>query len=349
MGQILGLGTTHYPGLTRKGNMAYRMKNFMNDPLLPEQYRDPSTWPEPMRREWAADEGQAHSDEHRAALIDGMRWARQELDRFNPDVVLVWADDQYENYKEDLVPPFSVLAYEEFEVRPWEHWKTPNSWDEPPEKTFHFKGHRTAGKYLVTRLLENGFDMPYAYKPLHNPMPHGFLNTALYLDWDRRGFPYPILPVALNSYGRGLVKLRGTVLNNLADLPEAEECDPPSPQPWRCFDLGRAIAQAMAASPWRVALVASSSWSHSFLTSNSWYTHPDVEADKRYYEALVAGDWDFWRRTPLEAAEASGHHELLNWFCLAGAMSELGRKPSESRFLESWLCNSDKVFAVFRP
>ena len=24
-------------------------------------------------------------------------------------------------------------------------------------------------------------------------------------------------------------------------------------------------------------------------------------------------------------------------------------KPSESRFLESWLCNSDKVFAVFRP
>src|SRR5712692_4118862 len=134
-----------------------------------------------------------------------------------------------------------------------------------------------------------------------------------------------------------------------ADLPEAEECDPPSPQPWRCFDLGRASAQAMAASPWRVALVASSSWSHSFLTSNSWYTHPDVEADKRYYEALVAGDWNVWRETPLEQAEASGHHELLNWFCLAGAMSELDRKPSESRFLESWLCNSDKVFAVFRP
>ncbi len=349
MGQILGLGVTHYPGLGRKGNLAARMKSFMNDPKLPEQYRDPSTWPEPMRREWADDEGQAHSDKHRADLIEGMRWARQELDRFNPDVVVIWADDQYENFKEDLVPPFAILCYDSFEVQPWKHW-TGNYLDEPEDKTFHFKGARTAGKYLVTRLLEEGFDVPYAYKPLHHPMPHGILNTALYLDWDRAGFPYPILPCTINSYGRMLVKLNGTVLNNLADLPQNEdEFDPPSAQPWRYFDLGRAIARAMAASPWRVALIASSSWSHSFLTSNSWFTHADVDADKRYYAALVAGDWDVWRNTPLEQAEASGHHELLNWFCLAGAMCELDRKPSESRFLESWLCNSDKVFAVFRP
>ena len=32
-----------------------------------------------------------------------------------------------------------------------------------------------------------------------------------------------------------------------------------------------------------------------------------------------------------------------------GAMNELGRRPQESRFIESWLCNSDKVFAVWRP
>jgi len=35
---------------------------------------------------------------------------------------------------------------------------------------------------------------------------------------------------------------------------------------------------------------------------------------------------------------------------LAGAMHELGRKgPDESVFLESWITNSDKVFATFRP
>ena len=50
----------------------------------------------------------------------------------------------------------------------------------------------------------------------------------------------------------------------------------------------------------------------------------------------------------IEEAEDRGHHELLNWFCLAGAMSELGRKPAECTFLESWISNSNKVFAVFR-
>src|SRR5205085_3507282 len=139
-----------------------------------------------------------------------------------------------------------------------------------------------------------------------------------------------------------LVQLRGSVLNTLADLPSAEDTDPPSPQPWRCFDLGKAVARIMADSPWRTALIASSSWSHSFLTSKTYFTHADVEQDRRLFEAMKAGDYDAWRSTPLEEVEASGHHELLNWFCFMGAMSELNRKPQEAHFLESYLCNSDK-------
>jgi hypothetical protein len=64
---------------------------------------------------------------------------------------------------------------------------------------------------------------------------------------------------------------------------------------------------------------------------------------------LCAGDWETWRDTTLDQAEDRGHHELLNWFCLAGAMAELKRKPDEAEFLESWITNSNKVFAVFRP
>jgi hypothetical protein len=113
--------------------------------------------------------------------------------------------------------------------------------------------------------------------------------------------------------------------------------------------VGAAVARALTRSPWRVAVIASSSWSHSFLVAKNSLMFPDVESDKRYYEALREGDWATWRSTTIEEAEDRGHHELLNWFCLAGAMSELGRKPDESVFLESWISNSDKVFAVFRP
>jgi hypothetical protein len=134
-----------------------------------------------------------------------------------------------------------------------------------------------------------------------------------------------------------------------AQLFEAGELDPPGPQPWRCFQTGQAIARAMKKSPWRVALVASSSWSHSFLVAKNSLMFPDVESDKRYYEALRDGDWETWRNTSIEEAEDRGHHELLNWFMLAGAMCELNRKPTEATFLESWISNSDKVFAVFKP
>ena len=34
--------------------------------------------------------------------------------------MLVWGDDQYENFKEDIVPPFCILGYDpEFDLQPW--------------------------------------------------------------------------------------------------------------------------------------------------------------------------------------------------------------------------------------
>jgi len=40
---------------------------------------------------------------------------------------------------------------------------------------------------------------------------------------------------------------------------------------------------------------------------------------------------------------------VLNWYMLAGAMEELGRKPDECEFVETWSFNSNKCFAVFKP
>ncbi|HZT08676.1 MAG TPA: extradiol ring-cleavage dioxygenase [Chloroflexota bacterium] len=352
MGQILGLGITHYPGLAFKGNLAGRINLMLGDPALPDRLRSVENWPEPMRRQWSDDEGRAHSDAHRQAMIEEFRKAREELDAFHPDFVVIWGDDQYENFREDCVPAFSVLAYDTVELQPWhsERVRGANSWDEPADATFAVSGHRDGGKYLATSLLRDGFDIAYAYKPLHaRAFGHAIANSILYLDWDRRGFAYPVVPITVNSYGRALIAHHGRPLTPTeAKAAEGDE-DPPGPQPWRCFQLGASVARAAARSPWRVALIASSSWSHSFLVPKHAGMYPDVESDKRLYEAFVAGDWDLWRNTTIDEAEDRGHQELLNWYCLAGAMAELGRKPDYSVFQESWITNSDKVFAVFRP
>jgi len=111
MAEILGVGITHYPGLGFQGNMTRRIKMCLEDPALPERLRDMANWPAPMREQWGADDGQSHSDAHRQDLIDRFRIARRALDEFQPDLCVLWGDDQYENYKEDCVPAFSILAY----------------------------------------------------------------------------------------------------------------------------------------------------------------------------------------------------------------------------------------------
>jgi hypothetical protein len=352
MGQILGLGITHYPSLSFKRDHAARTRQLLSDPALPEPLRTPEGWPEPMRREWADDEGRAHQARHRQTLIEEFHKARQELDAFQPDFLVIWGDDQYENFKEDCVPAFSLLAFDSLEAHPWQSKRMvgTNSWDEPTDKVFTIQGHRAGGKFIASGLLRDGFDIAYGYKPLHGePLGHAFVNSVLYLDWERRGFPYPIVPISVNSYGRSLISQRGRAVSPSEAAQLEGEDDPPAPQPWRCFQLGAAVARAAARSPWKVALVASSSWSHSFLTAKHGLLYPDVEADRHLYAALSEGDWEPWRHTSIEEAEDHGHHELLNWYCLAGAMAELDRKPDYSIFLESWITNSDKVFAAFRP
>ena len=157
MGQSLGLGVTHYPPLTYKGNMTGRIKMLMADPLLPENLRTPEKWHPTMRAQWSTDEGAAHSDAHRNDLIHHFRKARAELDAFRPDFVLLWGDDQYENYREDCVPPFSILAYDSVEVQPWKGHRGENWWDEPKDKTFTVAGHRAGAKHLASASRPKSF------------------------------------------------------------------------------------------------------------------------------------------------------------------------------------------------
>jgi len=77
--------------------------------------------------------------------------------------------------------------------------------------------------------------------------------------------------------------------------------------------------------------------------------HPDMEADRARFAELRKGDWDAWRRLSTEQVEASGQQEMLNWFCLAGAMEELGRQPQIVDWVESWTNNSNKCLALFQP
>ena len=59
-------------------------------------------------------------------------------------------------------------------------------------------------------MIDRGVDMSYAYQPLHEPgLGHAILNTILYLDYDRKGFDYPVVPMLVNCYGSRVIRNTG--------------------------------------------------------------------------------------------------------------------------------------------
>ena len=352
MGEVLGIGTTHWPGLNQpdeaKGWPLTR--SLTHDHRVPAEMKIPTNWPEPMRIEYGEDEGITSHKEHRRRLVEAFRKVREEIDAFNPDFILMFGDDQYENFKEDLIPAFALLAYDEFKCQPWAQPRfkgKANFWGEPEDHVIPIQGQPHVARRLAKDLIEEGFDMAYGYKPLHSGpevLGHAFLNTWMFLDYDRKGFDYPLIPLAVNCYGSSVIRNRGGM-----DVDPNLSVDPPSPSPKRCFELGQAIGRVLKGMPERAVIMGSSSWSHGFLTERNHFLWPDHEADRAAFEQLKDNRQIEWKDMSLTQIEAAGQQELLNWVCLAGAMHELEQKIEVIDYLETWVFNSQKCMAVFKP
>ena len=353
MAHFLGLGLTHYPLLAGTDeHMASLLRWTLADPDIPSDAKDPANWPLAMREEWGNDDGVAAAGHHRKVLVENLARCREALDDFAPDVVVVWGDDQYENFREEVIPPFCVLAYGDVEVDPFEVMNkrgSPNAWGLPDETRMTLHGDPDGARRLTDELITHGFDIAYSYqKRTEAPFPHAIANTQLFLDYEFAGtkFPYPIIPITVNCYGQHAIARKGG-LARFAEITD-ERTDPVGPSPARCFSLGKAVARAFVDTDLRVALVASSSWSHAFLTDKTWHITPDTAADERLYDLLVEADYEAWQATPTKSIVDGGQHEMLNWFCLTGAADELGLELAWSDLVTTDVFNSNKCFAVFK-
>ncbi len=352
MAEFLGLGMTHYPPLAGTDEkMAFILQWTLTDPDIPDAEKDPANWPELMRSEVGDDWGATAAAGHRKQLREGLSACRAALDEFKPDIVLVWGDDQYENFREEAVPPFCVLAYDDTDVSPFAllaGMGLPNAWGVDDGEKFTMRTDNKLARALTDDLLRDDFDVAYSYRQLAGAkFPHAIGNTQLFLDYDHYGqrFPYTMLPITVNCYGQHVIARRGG-LSRFADIKQ-ENLDPVGPSPLRCFNLGASVARAMARTDLRVALVASSSWSHAFLVDKNWHLRPDTPNDQRLYDALTRGEYDTWTATTAQQIVDAGQHEMLNWFCLAGAMHELGMPLNWSDFVVTDAFNSNKCFAIF--
>ncbi|HEV8022305.1 MAG TPA: hypothetical protein VGP41_13615 [Candidatus Lustribacter sp.] len=351
MGEVLGIGLSHYPGPLVPGRYWARMlaRNVKIGRVAPALFEDKSQWPAEMLAEWSDDEGAAAGEAHEERLLRGYERMREELDAFKPDLVLIWGDDQYENYRRECVPPWAVGIFDSVSSRPYQLGRgvfatDENPWHAAPEEELAIAGHRAASTQLYRALINAGFEAAYSLAFSHpHGLAHSFNNTVLFLDRDRSGFPYPVIPVHVNCYGNQLLS---TTSEAMAEGGEVVTLPPPTPR--RCFELGAATARFFAQSGWRVALIGSASFSHGSLTAKHGRLYPDLVADRARVGELTDGRWTDWAALSTAAIEEAGQNEILNWVCLAGAMSALRARCEVVDYVESLLFNSSKCFAVFR-
>jgi hypothetical protein len=353
MGQILGLGFSHYPGpLVRPEYWPRHLGTQVERGRIPaDLYNDHARWPDAMRAEWGTDDGQSAAQAHYDTLIGGFRRLRKALDDFQPDLIVMWGDDQYENFRKDCVPPFCVFIQDEARSEPLRDmeksaFRTPtNAWDLPPDTVFNVRSNKKAANELTRYLLDEGVDVAYSLEMRYKyGLPHSFANAVMYLDFDQRGFDYPLIPFHVNCYGNQLMTTSASIVGE-----STGEMSPPAPSPRRCFEVGALTARYFKDSPWRVALIASSSWSHGSLTQKHQRLYPDIATDRRRYDDLKNNRLADWVSLRGSEIEDSGEHEMLNWVCLAGAMSETGQHVGYSELVETYIFNSTKCFAVFPP
>ena len=97
MGEILGIGTTHYPGLTGTDEgLSSVWQRIINAPLIDAKWKNKANWPAGMIDEIGDDMGLASAVAYRERLWVNFRKQRKMIDEFDPDFIVIIADDQFE-------------------------------------------------------------------------------------------------------------------------------------------------------------------------------------------------------------------------------------------------------------
>jgi len=253
VGEILGLGLTHYPPLVgRDENMAGILRTILRDPGLPERYRDPATG----RRRCAASMATTGVRPPRPRTAPGSCAASATPVRRSTTSGRTSSSSGRRPAREltdDVIPPFCVSRTTRSRRGTASGTSRRPTSGRGSDTVFRIKGHREAGKYLTRRLLEQGVDMAYAYRPLHHAgLAHAFLNTVMFLDYDRGGFPYPVVAFQVNCYGRRVIA--SAAIAAASSIRSQRRISTAVRRRSAAWKSARHRAGGCAKSPWRTAL-----------------------------------------------------------------------------------------------
>jgi protocatechuate 4,5-dioxygenase beta chain len=220
-------------------------------------------------------------------LFEGYERVRQWLDEVEPDVAIVVYNDHGLNFFLDKMPTFAIGAAAEYHNAD-EGWGL---------ATLHsFRGDQQLSWHLIESLIPAGFDLTICQEML---IDHGFIVPMSVMWSEKPTWPVKAVPLAVN-----------TVLF-------------PFPSARRCFDLGRALGEAIRSyeEDIKVVIFGTGGMSHQLAGERAGFINPDF--DRQFMDRIVSDPEALARYTATELVEQAGSEgvELIMWLVMRGALS----------------------------
>jgi hypothetical protein len=286
---VIGIGTSHSPQLSiRAKDWGHLLNKDETDPRL--DYKQLLQKAKPGLEKELTPEKFRERDE---ACLAGIKVLGDALQKSKADVVVIFGDDQHEQFHDENMPTFAIYHGKSLPVVKDNKLRS-SGWKDAErqgwaETASEYETAPDLADHLIRSLVDAEFDIARCNK-LRAEVGVGHAFSFLY----RRILPgskLPMVPVMVNTY-----------------------YPPNQPTPKRCYSFGQAVRKAIESwdSNKRVAMMASGGLSHVVI---------DEEIDAMTIDGLKNKKPEKLFRLPRERLWG-GTSEILNWVALAGAMED---------------------------
>jgi hypothetical protein len=252
------------------------------------------------------------------ACRDALNVLRTELHKSEPDLVVMFGDDQNENFDGRYMPPFCVFIGEStfgYPLKLLHHY-----YGEDPGPRVEVPCAADVATLLVREAASTGFDLPWSreFPDKDWGLPHSMIRIVDKLDID-----VPLIPVHVNAFYE------------------------PAPTPARCLQLGRElkrILEQQTPEDYRIAVIGSGGLSHEARGENAGFI--DAEHDQWVLEEVRAGRGSALAQLTNDDLIRCANHELRNWIAALGFMDD--RRPDYLEYVLAYRSLVGNGFAAWR-
>lgn len=315
---VLGIGTSHSPVLSMppEGMPAYAEGDRRNPQLLKPPHGTLMTYEEleaaadpATRKEGSNPDFQGQFARYTKA-IDTLA---ETVARVNPDVFVIFGDDQEELFFEDNMPAVSIYWGQTIPWIPRSIFggrTSKSTWGYGDKEMDHPVDSELA-RYLIDSLIDADFDI--AQTRYLNEQAGGHVGPVGYVSsqWDTP----PRQQGMIHAYGFVCKRILRESLTPIVPITQ-NTCYPPNQiTPRRSYALGRAVRRALEEwdSDKRVAIVGSGGLSHFVV---------DEELDRMALNFMRDRNAEGFASLPRERLN-SATSEIRNWIAAAGALEHL--------------------------